>query len=52
MNDATAPANSPLGKTSVYTDSYDPGLLFPMPRAEKRAELGLSGTLPFFGMEI
>ena len=52
MNDATAPANSPLGKTSVYTDSYDPGLLFPMPRAEKRAELGLSGTLPFFGMDI
>ena len=52
MNDATAPANSPLGKTSVYTDSYDPSLLFPMPRAEKRAELGLSGTLPFFGMDI
>ncbi|CAM8640444.1 7-cyano-7-deazaguanine reductase [Oxalobacteraceae bacterium] len=52
MNDANAPANSPLGKTSVYTDSYDPGLLFPMPRAEKRAELGLSGTLPFFGMDI
>jgi 7-cyano-7-deazaguanine reductase len=23
-----------------------------MPRAEKRAELGLSGTLPFFGMDI
>ena len=52
MNDATTPADSPLGKTSVYTDSYDPGLLFPMPRAEKRAELGLSGTLPFFGMDI
>ncbi|MCE2867806.1 MAG: NADPH-dependent 7-cyano-7-deazaguanine reductase QueF [Oxalobacteraceae bacterium] len=52
MNDATTPADSPLGKTSVYTDSYDPSLLFPMPRAEKRAELGLSGTLPFFGMDI
>ena len=52
MNDATTPADSPLGKTSVYTDSYDPGLLFPMPRAEKRTELGLSGTLPFFGMDI
>ena len=52
MNDATTPADSPLGKTSVYTDSYDPGLLFPMPRAEKRAELGLIGTLPFFGMDI
>ena len=47
MNDVTTPGDSPLGKTSVYTDSYDPTLLFPMPRAEKRAELGLTGTLPF-----
>lgn len=52
MSEASAPADSPLGKTSVYGDSYDPALLFPMPRAEKRAELGLSGTLPFFGMDI
>ncbi len=52
MSEASAPADSPLGKTSVYGDSYDPALLFPMPRAEKRAELGLTGTLPFFGMDI
>ena len=52
MNDVTTPEDSPLGKTSVYTDSYDPTLLFPMPRAEKRVELGLTGTLPFFGMDI
>lgn len=52
MSEASAPADSPLGKTSVYGDSYDPALLFPMPRAEKRAELGLSGTLPFFGMDV
>lgn len=52
MNDTTTPADSPLGKISTYVDSYDPSLLFPMPRAEKRAELGLSGTLPFFGMDI
>ncbi len=52
MNDVTTPGDSPLGKTSVYTDSYDPTLLFPMPRAEKRVELGLTGTLPFFGMDV
>ena len=52
MNDVTTPGDSPLGKTSVYTDSYDPTLLFPMPRAEKRAELGLTGTLPFLGMDV
>jgi len=52
MNDTSTPADSPLGKLSVYGDSYDPSLLFSMPRAEKRAELGLSGTLPFFGMDV
>jgi len=52
MSEASAPADSPLGKPSVYGDLYDPTLLFPMPRAEKRAELGLTGTLPFFGMDI
>ncbi|MFM7669394.1 MAG: NADPH-dependent 7-cyano-7-deazaguanine reductase QueF [Betaproteobacteria bacterium] len=52
MNDTSTPPDSPLGKPSVYGDSYDPSLLFSMPRAEKRAELGLSGTLPFFGMDV
>lgn len=52
MSEASAPADSPLGKLSVYGDLYDPTLLFPMPRAEKRTELGLTGTLPFFGMDI
>jgi len=52
MSEASAPADSPLGKPSVYGDLYDPTLLFPMPRAEKRAELGLTGTLPFFGMDV
>ncbi len=52
MSEASAPADSPLGKPSVYGDLYDPTLLFSMPRAEKRAELGLSGTLPFFGMDV
>ncbi len=46
------PDNSPLGKTSAYQSQYAPELLFPIPRQQKRDELGLSGTLPFFGVDI
>lgn len=52
MSDTHSPSDSPLGKPTPYSDSYDPSLLFAMPRADKRAELGISGTLPFFGMDI
>jgi 7-cyano-7-deazaguanine reductase len=52
MTDTTGPADSPLGKPSVYAGNYDPGLLFAMPRAAKRAQLGIHGTLPFFGMDV
>lgn len=52
MKQGKAPDDSPLGKASAYADSYAPELLFSMPRADKRAELGISGTLPFFGMDI
>jgi 7-cyano-7-deazaguanine reductase len=31
---------------------YDPSLLFSIARQGKRDELGISGTLPFFGMDI
>ncbi|MDB5796461.1 MAG: queF [Paucimonas sp.] len=44
--------DSPLGKPSAYVSEYDAGLLFPIARAEKRAELGITGTLPFFGMDF
>lgn len=47
-----SPETSPLGKESIYPSAYDPSLLFPIPRAPKRAELELSGTLPFFGVDI
>ncbi|MGV3652947.1 MAG: NADPH-dependent 7-cyano-7-deazaguanine reductase QueF [Noviherbaspirillum sp.] len=47
-----SPQASPLGKPSAYKAEYDPGLLFPIPRQPKRDELGLSGTLPFFGIDI
>ena len=47
-----APANSPLGKPSTYAGEYDPGLLFPISRADKRAELGIGESLPFLGVDI
>ncbi|MDP3670029.1 MAG: NADPH-dependent 7-cyano-7-deazaguanine reductase QueF [Telluria sp.] len=43
---------SPLGKPAAYRTEYAPELLFPIARQEKRAELGLTGTLPFFGVDI
>src|SRR3954470_582982 len=46
------PDQSPLGKTSAYRTDYAPELLFPIPRQQKRDELGLQGTLPFFGVDI
>jgi 7-cyano-7-deazaguanine reductase len=46
------PNNSPLGKPAAYKAEYDPALLFPIARQEKRVELGIAGTLPFFGVDI
>ena len=51
MNQNT-PEQSQLGKTSAYVDRYDPSLLFPIPRAGKRAEIGISGASPFFGADL
>jgi 7-cyano-7-deazaguanine reductase len=48
----TTADQSPLGKPSAYQTQYAPDLLFPIPRQEKRGELQLSGTLPFFGVDI
>ena len=33
------PEQSQLGKASSYIDQYDASLLFPIPRASKRAEI-------------
>ena len=49
---SNTPEQSALGKTSAYVTQYDPGLLFPIARAAKRAEIGITATLPFFGMDI
>ena len=46
------PEQSQLGKASAYVDQYDPSLLFPIPRAGKRAEIGISGASPFFGADL
>jgi len=46
------PEQSPLGKASSYIDQYDASLLFPLPRADKRSELGIAGAPPFFGADI
>ena len=46
----TTPEQSQLGKTSAYADQYDASLLFPIPRAGKRAEIGIAGAPPFLSL--
>ncbi|MET0618570.1 MAG: NADPH-dependent 7-cyano-7-deazaguanine reductase QueF, partial [Luteibacter sp.] len=44
----SSPEHSPLGKSTVYADRYDAGLLFPISRQGKRDEIGVAGdALPF-----
>ncbi|MGY8902941.1 MAG: NADPH-dependent 7-cyano-7-deazaguanine reductase QueF [Burkholderiales bacterium] len=45
-------ADSPLGKTSSYTDQYDPALLFALPRQPKRDEIGVHSQPIFFGVDL
>jgi len=46
------PEQSQLGKNSAYADQYDASLLFPIPRAVKREELGIQGAPIFFGADL
>jgi 7-cyano-7-deazaguanine reductase len=46
------PEASPLGKPTPYQTEYAPSLLFPIARQGKRDEIGVAGTLPFFGVDI
>ncbi|MGH8830633.1 MAG: NADPH-dependent 7-cyano-7-deazaguanine reductase QueF [Polaromonas sp.] len=46
------PEQSQLGKASAYVDQYDASQLFPIARAGKRAEIGITGTPPFFGADM
>ena len=44
---------TPLGKPTAYCSQYDPALLFPIPRQDKRDELGIDGGhLPFVGVDV
>jgi 7-cyano-7-deazaguanine reductase len=55
MNDKkpmNTPDQSQLGKSSSYADQYDASLLFPMPRADKRHEIGVVDSAPFFGADM
>ena len=46
------PEQSQLGKPATYADQYDASLLFPMPRADKRHEIGVVDSAPFFGADM
>ena len=46
------PEDSLLGKPASYVDHYDASQLFPIPRAAKRAEIGVLGAPPFFGADL
>jgi 7-cyano-7-deazaguanine reductase len=43
---------SQLGQASDYIDQYDASLLFSIARAPKRAEIGITGALPFLGADM
>jgi len=45
--------SSPLGKEVEYASTYAPELLFPIPRAIKRQEIGIEeNALPFKGFDV
>jgi 7-cyano-7-deazaguanine reductase len=52
MTTPNMPEASPLGKPTSYQAEYAPSLLFPIARQGKRNEIGIAGTLPFFGIDI
>lgn len=52
MDSNNLPEASPLGKPTAYQSEYAPSLLFPIARQAKRDEIGITGTLPFFGVDI
>ncbi len=43
---------APLGHPTVYPDAYDAALLFPVPRAPQRGEIGITDALPFSGADL
>jgi 7-cyano-7-deazaguanine reductase len=45
-------AAAPLGHATDYPDTYDSSLLFAVPRAPQRADIGIIGALPFTGADV
>ena len=43
---------APLGHATGYPDTYDAKLLFPVPRAPQREEIGIADVLPFTGADV
>jgi 7-cyano-7-deazaguanine reductase len=43
---------SPLGKSTVYIETYTPDLLCPIPRSLARDKIGLGSSLPFDGVDL
>jgi 7-cyano-7-deazaguanine reductase len=43
---------APLGHATGYPDAYDASLLFAVPRAPQREEIGIAGSLPFTGGDV
>ncbi|MEY4296001.1 MAG: hypothetical protein RLY82_1689 [Pseudomonadota bacterium] len=41
-----------LGKPTTYVDQYDPLQLYPIPRLNKRLEIGAGVSVPFFGADM
>ena len=44
--------NLPLGRETAYPQTYEPDVLFAVPRKDSRAALGLDDELPFSGVDI
>ena len=44
--------DSPLGKMTNYPTQYDPSVLYPIERHPMREKLGITGSLPFFGLDF
>ena len=42
---------APLGKQTSYVSRYAPELLYPIPRGEQRMGIGITGKLPFHGVD-
>ena len=41
-----------LGRHTPVVEVYSPELLYPIPRSEARHTLGISGVLPFYGVDV